>query len=160
MNVGLLRGEKYTLNDQSSSEVLCISAKGATALLQKEDGYIVLSGTQMTENLKINWNYLSQYRELSLAARCFEALTNDYISDMNTLKDLLKREPYNKYLGVVLSIEKNYDFEIDEKEKEKIDRIYDIFMDHDDLPLISEDVDKLYNGTSELLEEAEEEEER
>lgn len=165
MVVGLISGKSYSLEGGLHTDVLCISAIGNTALLKTylkdKEEYIVATKTQITSDKKLYWDSAKFYNDLSIAARKFEAATSDYLQDMNNLKDLLREEVSSgdgKYARVIISLENDFNSKITEEEADKLDRIYDEYIDNDDLYLLNEILSDYYNEP-ELMEDEEEEDE-
>lgn len=153
-NVGLISGEKYKLNTNLEQDVLCISSVANIALLKNLNlnEYIVAIGTQITKDNKLEWDSGSYYQNLSIASRRFESRTSDYIKDINTLKELLNEEAHDKYVEAVISNELRNGLQIEKAEKEILDKVYDDYMDIDDIQLVSEDIYTLFDEKNKEIE--------
>ena len=150
----------YVLNDGLNRKVFIIDLKNEYALIKNNGEYIVALKPELTEDNKIHWASGSYFKDLSIAARSFESRTNDYLKDMNTLKNLLNEEAHDKYIECVISNELRNGFSIEAADREKLDKIYDQYMDQDNTQLLSEDIyEMLYMSSITEEDESEEEDE-
>lgn len=142
-NIMIKVGEKYTIQNGIDSIAIVIDYKNQQALLKNlskdNSEYIVANGIKINDNNKLEWLQGFYCQDLSVAARRFESRTNGRLEDMNTLKKLLNEEAHEKYVECVISNELRNGFTIEKEELNKLDKMYNQYIDEDDIQLISED---------------------
>lgn len=155
-NVIIKIGEKYPIQNGIDTPAIVIEYKNRQALLKNlskdNPEYIVANGITINKDDKLEWLNGSYYQDLSIAARRFEARTSDYIKDINTLKELLNEEAHDKYIEAVISNELRNGFLIEKEEKEILDKVYDDYMDINDIKLFSEEIYTLFHEKNREIE--------
>lgn len=151
--------KKYELNDGLRNGFI-LEYKDNLALIKINDEYVVARNPELTEDGKLEWASGSYYNNLSIAARRFESRTLERLENINIFKDLLNEEPHEIYAIGVISNELRNGIPIEQSDLDKLDKMYDKYIDSDEIELIS---DSFYdmsaeNISKEVLEESEEDE--
>lgn len=151
--------KEYELNDGLPRNGFILEYKDNLALIKINNEYVVARGPELTEDGKLEWASGSYYNNLSIAARRFESRTLDRLDNINVFKELLNEEAHEIYTMSVISNELRNGLPIEQKDLDKLDRMYNKYIDSNDIQLISDDFYDMSteNIAKEVLEESEEE---
>ena len=150
-------GKEYELGNSQNRKAYVLECDKNYALIKNNDEYVVAFKPELNKDNKLEWASGSYHNSLSIAARRYENMTMDRVEDIDTLKSLLNEEPHEVYIEAVISNELRNGFPVDKEEYDRLEKIYDKYIDQDYTQLISEDI---YDISESLGNEVEEEDER
>ena len=124
-------------------DYLIIETRENVALLKSlaKDEYVVATNYSIIDDKEISWDYGSYYQNLMQATIRFDEQTLYNDKKIENLKEALKEATNFVSFGAIVEFELNREKEnVDEFDIDKLEIIYDNYINYEDMSLLSRDI--------------------
>ena len=131
------------LKGENGLDYLIIETRENVALLKSlaKDEYVVATDYSIIDDKEISWDYGSYYQNLMQATIRFDEQTLYNDKKIENLKEALKEATNFVTFGAIVEFELNKEKEnVDEFDIDKLEIIYDNYINYEDMSLLSRDI--------------------